>query len=213
MNNIDNREITDGSTVPSDPDKTKKLFDGHDEPKLNTIDKTDTNTGGGSAIPFDADKTKKLLQRQEKKMGKIMKGQVELVDATATIFLKALIGSVSTTNNNDSPKNVVTLDKIRAAIVFNSSFEFLKDAMIDIKDEPQQPVEYRPTKKTKRAVSEKKSDARNMKKVKSALQGHGETEVNDVTAVILKADTNAATSRTTAVAPSDQIVPDEDDYD
>jgi hypothetical protein len=160
---------------------------------------------------FDPAKIKALLYREEPKMATVPKPSLQLIGTTSALFLKDLVEVVLKTDehNNDC---LVTFDRLDEAVSSNPSFQFLRGAIDDFNEVNNKTnndtKEYVPNASRKRR--ENKTSGSRLKKAKKLLKPSAAQE--DWTGEEIQEAASYALNSSELVT-SDQIVPDDDDYD
>jgi hypothetical protein len=158
---------------------------------------------------FDPAKLRRLLNHEEPKMAKIAVPLLKLIGTTSALFLKNVVGSAMEIDNSDG---CVTLDKLQSVVSSNPSFQFLQEALEDVKDTDSSKnlKEYVSTSTKKRSAS-KSNDEVKKAKVGKLVQSSENKEWADDNAPLEEAIAIAANN--TGTMTSDEIIVDEDDYD
>lgn len=155
---------------------------------------------------FDHDNTKKVLFREEPKIARLSQQNVRLIDTTAVLFLQNLLSVTSSAASGQS-ECIITLRDLRSAISSIESLHFLKASVDSINESNQIETPYISAIKAKRH-STKGPNNKRVKKAKSVLGNHRDDEEGVKVALAVSGRSNAS-----AVDPTREIVPDEDDYD
>jgi hypothetical protein len=175
--------------------------------KRNVGDEKDAKNDQGLDLTsiFDPAKIKSLLYREQQKMATVPKPSLQLIGTTSALFLKDLVEVVLKTDDKDC---LVTFDRLDEVVSSNPSFQFLRGA-IDAFNEVNKTND---TKEYVPNASRKRRETQTSGRLKKAAKVLNPSAQEDWDGVVIQEAASYALNSSELVN-SDQIVPDDDDYD